>query len=333
MYADRIPMFKQLEAARASRVLLFVTGDRPGLETKIASEVYDLFVNQLDNIGLTKKLTLYLYTRGGDTLAAWSIINLIKQFADEVEVVVPSKCHSAGTLMALGAKSIVMTKQATLGPIDPSINNPLNPCIPGAAPDAKVPVSVEDIKGFIELAEKDCHLDKPEHLKDVVQILSTHIHPLVLGRVIRAKSQIQMLAKKLMQNQVDEAKIDGIVKFLCSESGSHDYTIHRREARDSLGMQIEKPDDSLYQLIKRIYDDVEAELELTSRFDPGSFLGGDAQKSYELRRCLIESIAGGSHYFVSEGNLRRQQVQPQPGVTQQVINDQRSFEGWKHETV
>jgi len=325
-------MYEELQKRRSSQVLLYVTGDRPGLETKIASEVYDLFVNQLDSIGLTERLTFFLYTRGGDTLAAWSIINLIKQFADDVEVVVPSKCHSAGTLMALGAKSIIMTKQATLGPIDPSINNPLNPSIPGASPDAKVPVSVEDIKGFIELAEEDCHLEKPEHLRDVVQILSNHIHPLVLGRVIRAKSQIQMLARKLMHNQVPEEKIDDIVKFLCSESGSHDYSIHRREAK-TLGMQIEKPDDELYSLIKRIYDDVEAELELTSRFDPNSFLGSDAQKPYELRRCLIESINGGSNYFVSEGVLRRHQVQAQPGVMQQMINDQRTFEGWKYETV
>jgi len=325
-------MYEELEVARSSKVLVYVTGDRPGLETKIASEVYDLFVNQLDNIGLTDKLTLYLYTRGGDTLAAWSIINLIKQFADEVEVIVPSKCHSAGTLMALGARSIVMTKQATLGPIDPSINNPLNPAIPGGGPDAKVPVSVEDIKGFIELAEEDCHLNQQGDLKDVVSILSSHIHPLVLGSVIRAKSQIQMLARKLIQDQVEESKVDGIVKFLCSESGSHDYTIHRREARDSLGMQIEKPDDELYALIKRIYDDIETELALTSRFDPNSFLGVNAQKDYELRRCLIESRAGGSHYFVSEGILRRQTVQPQPGVTQVLINDQRNFEGWKHET-
>jgi len=332
MYSERIPMYEELQKRRSSQVLLYVTGDRPGLETKIASEVYDLFVNQLDSIGLTERLTFFLYTRGGDTLAAWSIINLIKQFADDVEVVVPSKCHSAGTLMALGAKSIIMTKQATLGPIDPSINNPLNPSIPGASPDAKVPVSVEDIKGFIELAEEDCHLEKPEHLRDVVQILSNHIHPLVLGRVIRAKSQIQMLARKLMHNQVPEEKIDDIVKFLCSESGSHDYSIHRREAK-TLGMQIEKPDDELYSLIKRIYDDVEAELELTSRFDPNSFLGSDAQKPYELRRCLIESINGGSNYFVSEGVLRRHQVQAQPGVMQQMINDQRTFEGWKYETV
>ena len=59
-----------------------------------------------------------MYTRGGNTLAGWSIINLIRQFCDELEIIIPSKAHSTGTLMALGANSIIMTKQATLGPID-----------------------------------------------------------------------------------------------------------------------------------------------------------------------------------------------------------------------
>ncbi|MDD2238209.1 MAG: ATP-dependent Clp protease proteolytic subunit [Kiritimatiellae bacterium] len=132
MYTQRKQLIQELEASRESRVLCYVTGDRRGLETQISSETYDLFVNHLDTIGPVKRISLYLYTRGGDTLAAWSIINLIRQFADELEVIVPSKCHSAGTLMCLGANSIIMTKQATLGPIDPSVNNPLNPQIPRA---------------------------------------------------------------------------------------------------------------------------------------------------------------------------------------------------------
>ena len=117
MGAQRQQLVQQLEASRDSRVLLFFTGDRRNFETKIASDVYDLFVNHLDKIGDVKKLSLFLYTRGGDTLAAWSLVNLIRQFCEEWEMIIPSKAHSAGTLMALGADNIIMTKQATLGPI------------------------------------------------------------------------------------------------------------------------------------------------------------------------------------------------------------------------
>ena len=44
---------------------------------------------------------------------------------------------------------------------------------------------------------------------------------------------------------VKDKDIDEIISFLTSESGSHDYTIYRDEARDELGLNIEKPDDEL----------------------------------------------------------------------------------------
>jgi hypothetical protein len=53
-----------------SKPLVYVTGDRQGFETQIGGDVIDLFIDQLDKIGVVKKLSLYLYTRGGDTAAA-----------------------------------------------------------------------------------------------------------------------------------------------------------------------------------------------------------------------------------------------------------------------
>ena len=146
------------------------------------------------------------------------------------------------------------------------------------------------------------------------------------------KSQIQMLARKLITPQIqDDKKVEAIISFLCSESGSHDYSIHRREARDILGLNIEKPTEPLYKLIKEIYDNIVKELDLTQAFDPNSLLGGQNQVKYSLRRALIESVDGGSYFFVSEGNLTRRQVQVQPGIQQIAIQDQRDFEGWRHE--
>ena len=242
MYQDRIELYKQLETERESRVLVYVTGDRRGLETKIASEVLDLFVEHLDLMGDVDKISLYLYTTGGVTLAAWGIANLIRQFCEEFEVIVPAKAHSAGTLICLGADRIIMTKQATLGPIDPSVNTPLNPSIPGAPPTARMPVSVEAINGFIELAKETGIKDSGDYAT-VLSILTQHVHPLVLGEVYRSRSQIRMLGERLLSKHLDneeptKEKIEKILDFLCSESGSHDYKIYRQEARDELGLTI-----------------------------------------------------------------------------------------------
>jgi len=332
MYPQRKAQYVQLEAARQSKVIAYITGDRPGMETQISPEAYDKFVNHLDTIGVVGKISLYLYTRGGITLAAWSLINLIRQFCDEFEVIIPSKAHSAGTLMCLGAKTIVMTKQATLGPIDPSVNTPLNPQIPGASPDARVPVSVEAVNGYLELARKELNIQDEVHLTAILNHLSDKIHPLVLGNVFRSKSQIQMLARKLIPAQVTkEASVQKIISFLCSESGSHDYTIHRREAKDELGLNIEKPSESLYLLIKQIYDDIVQDLCLDTKFELGNVLGGQPQAAYSCRRALIESVAGGTDFFASEGILVQQQLQIQPNVIQMAIEDRRTFEGWRHE--
>ena len=287
----------------------------------------------MDLIGPVKKISLCLYTRGGNTLTAWSLINLIRQYCDELEIIVPSKCQSSGTIMCLGANKIIMTKQATLGPIDPSLNTPLNPPIEGAPSSARYPISVEAIKGYIEFAKKEFGLEPGNGLQDVLLSLGEKVHPIVLGQVYRSMSQIQMLARKLIVNQMsDESEIEHVISFLCSGSGSHDYTINRREARDELKLAIEKPSQKFYELIKLLYDDIQAELKLTEKFDPVSLIGNMDSINYALKRALLESVKGGSDYFVSNGSLTKQQIPVGPNGHQRVnINDTRNFEGWKHD--
>lgn len=222
MFKDRITLYQEIEKRRESKLLVYVTGDRPGFETQIHPEILDYFIDHLDRIGKPKKISLLLYTRGGNTLGAWSLVNLIRQFCDDFEVIIPAKAHSAGTLISLGANTIIMTKQATLGPIDPSLNSPLNPQNPLAPqnPTARVPVSVESIKGYFQLAQDDLKINDEENLKDIMINLSNQVHPLVLGDVYRSRTQIQMLAKKLLLKQINNSeKIEKIIAFLCSRLG------------------------------------------------------------------------------------------------------------------
>lgn len=329
MYNDRIPQYEALEKAHSSKIIALVTGDRPGWETQVAHDAIDLLADHLDTIGVQKKISLFLYTPGGQTLAGWAIDNLIRMYCDEFEVIVPRKALSTGTLICLGADRIVMTKQATLGPIDPSVNNPLNPQIPGAAPLAKAPVSVEEVKGYIELAKEELGTDDESVLLPVFLKLSEQVHPLVLGQIFRSRAQIKELARRLVSRQLkDEEKIEKVISFLCSESGSHDYTINRREARGDLGLAVEIPTDETYEIIKDIYDDVRQELELHKAHDPAALLAGRTQHAYSVRRCIIESPAGGSHGFFSRGTLIKQQVPGQQGPVD-TIHDNRTFEGWE----
>ncbi len=341
MLSDRLEKYKWIESNRKSKLLVYFTGDRLGMQTQIASDILDYFSEHLDKIGEVEKISLLLYTQGGDTMAAWSLVNLIRQFCTKFEVIIPSKSRSSGTIIALGADEIMMTKQATLGPIDPSINGPLNPANPRTPnnPEARLPVSVESIQGFIELARQELHLEDESNLKDILLSLSEKVHPLVLGNAYRARAQIQMVAKKLLNKQLGKEKadkIDEIISFLCSDSGSHDYAIYRNEAKDELGLNIKKPNDEQYENIKTIFEDIRDELKLLQPFNPNIELGANNNTDYTCRRGLIESIARGTDVYTTQGILTKQtqtipQLPPMPAIQQIIVENKITFDGWKHE--
>jgi hypothetical protein len=221
-----------------------------------------------------------------------------------------------------------MTKQATLGPIDPSTNGLMNPQVAINGQNIRVPVSVEHVNGYLDMARKDLGISDKSLLKDIFLKLTEHLHPLSLGDVHKARSQIQMLAEKLLKyHKIDRRNVSKVISFLCSKSGSHDYTIYRKEAKEDLGLNIEKPDDELYGLIKGIYQDIESELELRNPYNPNIILASSNPATYTLRRALIESVGGGCDVFVSQGRLVRQQLP----TGQAVLQDDRTHEGWKHE--
>ena len=91
--------------------------------------------------------------------------------------------------------------------------------------------------------------------------LSNKVHPLVLGQIFRSRQQIRDLAKRLLARHTDEIKMKAIIDFLCSESGSHDYTINRREAKE-LGLAIENCSAALYAILRKLRESYSNLLEL-----------------------------------------------------------------------
>ncbi|ROH89024.1 serine protease [Stagnimonas aquatica] len=324
-YQTRQQIYRRIERARSSKVLAFVTGDRPQLETQIAPDCIPLFVDLLDQIGPTKKISLILHTNGGHTSAAWRLINLIRTFCDELEVLIPLKALSSGTLISIGADKIIMTKQAALGPIDPSLVHALSPTVPGPFPGQvqRVPASVEAVRGYLDHATQDLKITDEAARASLLIDLSNKIHPLVLGEIFRSRQQIRYLAKKLLSPQIRDAKkVDKIIDFLCADSGSHDYTINRREAHE-LGLPTGKPSESFYRLLRDVNASYTAELQLLEPLSVDVVLGVAQQVQYTHVRGLVESCDGGSYRFLTEGTYTRL---PQPP---DAINDRKSFEGWR----
>jgi Serine dehydrogenase proteinase len=74
--------------------------------------------------GLERKhgLDLVLHTPGGSITALEGLVNYLRQmFGTDIRAIVPQIAMSAGTMLALTCKEIILGKHSSLGPIDPQV--------------------------------------------------------------------------------------------------------------------------------------------------------------------------------------------------------------------
>ena len=330
-YSTRKEVYKEIEKERDSKVLAYVTGNRQGFETYIASDCIPVFAELLEQIGQARRISLILHTNGGDLLVARQLVNLIRMFCENLEVIVPVKAMSAGTLIALGSNLIIMTKYATLGPIDPSVTNPFNPKVHGS--EDYSPISVESVRAYLDMARKELALKEDESLCTILQNLTNYIHPLVLGDVFRSQAQIRFIAEQLLLRQVrDREKLQSIINFLCSDSGSHNYTVDLKEATE-LGLNAEAPSDSLYTFLREVQKSFTYELQFSAPSyyyptSPENIMDSNGSVSYSLSMGLIEGAFDEAYRFDLEGETTA--IEPHDTVGEQVtLKNRIIFEGWR----
>lgn len=81
------------------------------------------FMSVIHGMDRTLGLDLLLHTTGGGTAATESLVDYLRaMFGSDIRAVVPQFALSGGTMMACAAKSIVMGKHSSLGPIDPQFH-------------------------------------------------------------------------------------------------------------------------------------------------------------------------------------------------------------------
>ena len=78
------------------------------------------FMAVIHELDRSKGLDLVLHTPGGDTAATESLVDYLRtMFGTNIRAIVPQLAMSAGTMIALASKEVVMGKHSSLGPIDP----------------------------------------------------------------------------------------------------------------------------------------------------------------------------------------------------------------------
>lgn len=163
-------------------------------------------IHKLDR---SKGLDLFLHTPGGDAAATESLVDYLRaMFGTDIRAVVPQLAMSAGTMIALACKEVVMGKQSSLGPIDPQI---------GGIPAHGI------IEEFNTAAN---HIQQNPAMIPLWQPIISKYHPTLIGECQKAILWCNQMVKEwLMTGMFDgepdaEAKANSIV----AELGDHALT-------------------------------------------------------------------------------------------------------------
>ena len=263
-----------LEQARGgTNVIAYLTSTRPGWEGQMSLDAIPVVYRHLREILSPPQETvidLFIHSNGGDGTVPWRLVTLLREFCQELNVLIPHRAFSAATLTALGADSVIMHPMGMLGPTDPSIIGPYNPPNP-FAPQQNLPISVEDVASYIALVKEDVGIRHEDELIKAFIALTEKVHPLALGNVKRTTSQSRMLGDKLLRrrkDQLSKASIEEIMRKLNSELFSHGHPINAREAREDLGLGfVHDANGEVAEAMWNVYEEFDLELQQDNPFN------------------------------------------------------------------
>lgn len=211
----------------------------------VGDEDMNAFMAAVHQLDRKKGLDLILHTPGGDIAATEAIVTYLwTMFDRNIRVLVPQLAMSAGTMIACAARSIVMGKQSSLGPIDPQIGG-----VPAQAVLEEFQLAVQTIK------------NDPASTPLWQQIVSRY-HPSFLLECAQAiKWSSEMVGKWLSENMLvgnvdPTAKANEILGFLANHSTTATHARHLPPSKCSeIGLRVEmlEDDKALQDLVLTIH--------------------------------------------------------------------------------
>ena len=123
VHADRYQrqgLIREIQRRPGRNLICYVSGS----DRMIDREDVVPFVDLLHNLPPGRDMDLLLHTQGGDIDVAEKLMEMMRKHVGSasLRVIVPDMAKSAGTLMVLGADSVVMSDSSELGPIDPQLH-------------------------------------------------------------------------------------------------------------------------------------------------------------------------------------------------------------------
>ncbi len=222
-------IIKKLNSLLGGTLIAYFNNPRGSVCHDDVVALYEL----LEKLGRSDSIYLFIKSGGGNGQSSLRLVNLLRQYCDQVIALVPLECASAATMIALGANEILMGPMAYLTAVDTSLTHSLSPI---DRDNERVSVSLDELTRVVRLWQ--AQRSDTDSKENPYQQLFQHVHPLVIGAVDRAESLSIMLCKELLAHHIkDEKKAELIANSLNAKYPSHSYPILYEEA-ERIGLKV-----------------------------------------------------------------------------------------------
>jgi len=225
-YQERRTLLAEIGRELECQVIAYVCGDRPIVGARISDDAIRPMYDHLRALSFgqaeQRRIALYLYSTGGQMETPWKMVTMLREYCDQLLVVIPYKAYSAATMICMGTDKILMTDKAELGPIDPALQ-PVGGL--ERPPQFLLPeLGVEDIASYVNFLRNRAGLTDQAALSGAIGTLAEHLTPTLLGRMERIYAHIRLVARKLLslcQPPLDDRSISAIVEALTERTYVH----------------------------------------------------------------------------------------------------------------
>ncbi|HEX3365785.1 SDH family Clp fold serine proteinase [Phenylobacterium sp.] len=239
---ERQDLIKAINAAEKTQLICYVAGH----DTEINRDDLLGFVDLLHNISDGEPVDLMLHTCGGDVDACEKLVAAIHAKVGEspFRVIVPDMAKSAGTLMALGANSVIMSDTSELGMIDPQY--------PMA--DRQGNVIMHSVVAYLEAYEEHAAALRRDVKDPIALLMLDGFDAKIVRKFQGIRDRVRTFAEDLLKRQGLPASAISAELLSSSRWKTHAQPISHADATQ-LGLPIEyvAPDDPRWARYWRLY--------------------------------------------------------------------------------
>ena len=231
-------LISQLNSRLGGRLITYWNNPRGSICQDDVVALYEL----LEDLGKQETIYLFIKSSGGSGQSSLLLVNLLRQYCEQMIALIPLECASAATMIALGANEIQMGPMAYLTAVDTSLTHSLSPI---DRDNDRVSVSLDELTRVVRLWQGQ----RSDSNENPYLELFRYVHPLVIGAVDRAESLSIMLCKEILSHHIKDDKMaEGIASALNSKYPSHSYPILYNEAQ-RIGLSVTRLDPQVNGLL------------------------------------------------------------------------------------